>query len=89
MAGNEIEPGGEAAEVSRHQLVLSGLIIDILIQVPETVAIILSGSAILVSDAIKSANEILAPFFALLIIRRVTAGGGSLPMITGWANSSH
>ena len=62
-------------EESRQQLVFTGLVIDILILIPETAAVILSGSATLLSDIIKGANEILATSFALLIIRRVTLGG--------------
>lgn len=75
MPGDEIDSKAEVAEESRHELVLTGLIIDILILIPETIAILLSESIILLSDAIKGANEILATSFALLIIRRVTAGG--------------
>ena len=48
---------------------------DFLIIIPETIAIILSGSATLLSDVIKCANEMLATAFALLVIRRVTLGG--------------
>jgi len=62
-------------EESRQQLVFTGLVIDILILIPETAAVLLSGSATLLSDIIKGANEILATSFALLIIRRVTLGG--------------
>jgi ferrous-iron efflux pump FieF len=65
---------GETGE-SRQKLVFTGLCIDILILIPEIVAIIYSGSMILLSDVIKGANEILATSFALLIIRRVTLGG--------------
>ncbi|WP_321506124.1 cation transporter [uncultured Methanoregula sp.] len=72
MPDNEITIG---AEESRQKLVFTGLVIDILILIPETAAVILSGSATLLSDVIKGANEILATSFALMIIRRVTAGG--------------
>jgi ferrous-iron efflux pump FieF len=75
MAGDEIREGEGVAEESRQQLVFTGLCIDLLILVPETAAVILSGSATLLSDVIKGANEILATFIALLIIRRVTLGG--------------
>lgn len=60
---------------SRQRLVFTGLCMDFLILIPETVAILLSGSATLLSDVIKCANEMLATAFALLIIRRVTRGG--------------
>jgi ferrous-iron efflux pump FieF len=75
MSSGEIDEGAGGAVESRQQLVFTGLCIDLLILVPEIVAVLLSGSATLLADAIKCANEILATFFALLIIRRVTLGG--------------
>jgi len=75
MADDETNPGEEVSEESRYHLVLTGLCIDILIIIPETIAVFLSGSATLLSDIIKGANEILATSFALFIIRRVTLGG--------------
>ena len=75
MAGKEISTGTDVAEESRYDLVLTGLCIDLLILIPETAAVLLSGSATLFADVIKCANEVLATFFALLIIRRVTLGG--------------
>ncbi|MFA4860484.1 cation diffusion facilitator family transporter [Methanoregula sp.] len=75
MSDEEITSGGGEAEESRQKLVFTGLIIDILILIPETIAVLLSGSATLLADVIKGANEILATTFALIVIRRVTAGG--------------
>jgi cation diffusion facilitator family transporter len=75
MTRDEIPDGADGAEESRHDLVLTGLCIDLLILVPETVAVLMSWSATLLADVIKCANEMLATFFALLIIRRVTLGG--------------
>jgi cation diffusion facilitator family transporter len=75
MAGNERSNGIPVATESREKLVFTGLCMDLLILIPETVAVILSGSATLLSDVIKCANEILATSFALLIIRRMKAGG--------------
>ncbi len=75
MTTDEIpDDAGEAGE-SRQQLVFTGLCIDLLILIPESLAVLLSGSATLLADVIKGANEILATSFALLIIRRVTLGG--------------
>jgi ferrous-iron efflux pump FieF len=71
--GSRTEAG--ETEESRQKLVFTGLCMDILILIPETIAVLLSGSATLLSDVIKGANEILATTFALLIIRRVTRGG--------------
>lgn len=75
MTGTEIRTGTEDTGESRYDLVFTGFCIDLLILIPETAAVILSGSATLLADVIKCANEVLATFFALLIIRRVTLGG--------------
>nr|WP_321350886.1 cation transporter [uncultured Methanoregula sp.] len=75
MAGDETGNGNGESEESRQKLVFTGLVIDILILIPESIAVLLSGSATLLSDVIKGANEILATTFALIIIRRVTLGG--------------
>jgi len=75
MTGDETIQMAPAAKESREKLVFTGLCMDILILIPETAAVILSGSATLLSDVIKCANEILATFFALLVIRRMKAGG--------------
>jgi cation diffusion facilitator family transporter len=71
MTEKESLPAGESLET----LVRTGLFMDLLILVPETVAVILSGSATLLADVIKVANEMLASIFALMVIRRVTRGG--------------
>ncbi|AGB01571.1 cation diffusion facilitator family transporter [Methanoregula formicica] len=75
-----MQPDGNASgnrepKESREKLVFTGFCMDLLILVPETAALILSGSAALLSDVFKCANEILATLFALLIIRRMKAGG--------------
>ncbi len=75
MSGDAISNGAGEKEESRQQLVFTGLCIDLLILIPETIAVIVSGSMTLFSDIVKGANEILATSFALLIIRRVTSGG--------------
>jgi divalent metal cation (Fe/Co/Zn/Cd) transporter len=75
MPSEEISQAGGVPEESRHDLVFTGLCLDILILIPETAAVILSGSATLFADVVKGANEILATFFALMIIRRLTRGG--------------
>jgi ferrous-iron efflux pump FieF len=75
MSGEESGSGTGAAEESLQKLVFTGLCMDFLILIPETIAFILSGSVTLLSDVIKCANEMLATAFALLIIRRVTLGG--------------
>ncbi|PKG33127.1 MAG: cation transporter [Methanoregula sp.] len=75
MPENVSAAGKEEIKESREKLVFHGLCIDFLILVPETVAVILSGSAALLSDVFKYANEVLATLFALMIIRRMKAGG--------------
>lgn len=75
MAEDVAGHDGAAAKESREKLVFIGLCMDLCILIPEILAVILSGSAALLSDAIKCANEMLATFFALLVIRRMKAGG--------------
>ena len=75
MANDEINDGDGEVRESRQKLVFTGLCIDLLVLIPESIAVILSGSMTLFADIIKGANEILATSFALLIIRRVTLGG--------------
>ena len=75
MASDEINDGDGEVRESRQKLVFTGLCIDLLVLIPESIAVILSGSMTLFADIIKGANEILATSFALLIIRRVTLGG--------------
>jgi cation diffusion facilitator family transporter len=75
MAEDVAGHDGAGAKESREKLVFIGLCMDLCILIPEILAVILSGSAALLSDAIKCANEMLATFFALLVIRRMKAGG--------------
>ena len=75
MSDKKTRNGAGADEESLQKLVFTGLCMDFFILIPEVVAVILSGSATLLSDVIKCANEMLATVFALLIIRRVTLGG--------------
>ncbi|PKL67699.1 MAG: cation transporter [Methanomicrobiales archaeon HGW-Methanomicrobiales-1] len=75
MAGDAISNRTGEKEESRQQLVFTGLCIDLLVLIPESIAVILSGSMTLFADIIKGINEIIATTFALIIIRRVTVGG--------------
>lgn len=60
---------------SRQRTVLLSLSADILLWLPEIAAVILSGSVTLFADVMKCGNEILATFFALLIIIKMKRGG--------------
>lgn len=75
MPPSENTNGNEETKESREKLISTVLCMDLIILIPETVAVILSGSATLLSDVFKYANEILASLFALFIIRRMKAGG--------------
>lgn len=75
MAGTGGTSGAGGEKESREKLVFLALCMDFFILIPETAAVILSGSATLLSDVFKCANEMLASFFALMIIRRMKAGG--------------
>jgi ferrous-iron efflux pump FieF len=75
MSGDQKMSCAAKTDESRERLVTTGLCMDFIILIPETVAVILSGSATLLSDVIKCANEVLATLFAILVIRRMKAGG--------------
>lgn len=75
MATEESGRGAGEKEESRQQLVFTGLCIDLLVLIPESIAVLASNSMTLFADIVKGINEILATTFALIIIRRVTLGG--------------
>jgi ferrous-iron efflux pump FieF len=60
---------------TKQRMVLTSLVIDFILWLPDIVAAILSGSIVLFADALKCANEILATFFAYLTIRKMARGG--------------
>jgi len=60
---------------AKQRAVLTSLIIDFVLWLPDIAAAILSGSIVLFADAVKCANEILATFFAYLTIRKMVKGG--------------
>ena len=70
--------GGGEKEVSladKQRTVLTSLIIDFVLWIPDVVAAVLSMSIVLFADAVKCANEILATFFAYLTLRKMAKGG--------------
>ena len=60
---------------SRQRTVLISLCSDIIIWIPEVVAAVLTGSVTLFADVMKCGNEILATFFAYLVIRKMRKAG--------------
>lgn len=66
---------GESNYAQRQRTVLTSLIIDFVLWIPDIVAAILAGSIVLFADAVKCANEILATFFAYATIRKMAKGG--------------
>ena len=54
------------------------LVIDFVLWIPDIIAAVLSGSIVLFADAVKCANEIIATFFAYLVIRRMAKGGAGM-----------
>ena len=80
MAGDTTRPSyGGAGETppaeSRQRTVLISLCSDILIWLPEVVAAVFTGSVTLFADVAKCGNEILATFFAYLVIRKMKKEG--------------
>jgi ferrous-iron efflux pump FieF len=70
-----ISGDGEGSLAKKQKMVLTSLVIDFILWIPDIAAAILSGSIVLFADAIKCANEILATFFAYLTIRKMAKGG--------------
>lgn len=66
---------GRDTVASRQWTVASSLSFDIALWVPEIIAYVLSGSVTLFADVLKCGNEILATFFALLILIRMRKSG--------------
>lgn len=60
---------------TRERTVLTSLVVDFVLWIPDIAAAVLSGSIVLFADAVKCANEILATFFAYLTIRKMARGG--------------
>ena len=80
MASDTIHsPDSTAGETtraeSRQRTVLISLCSDILIWIPEVIAAVLTGSVTLFADVMKCGNEILATFFAYLVIRKMRKAG--------------
>ena len=69
------KPGAGLAGSSRQQTVVFSLCSDILIWVPEIIAVIVTGSVTIFADVMKCGNEILATVFALLILLKMRKGG--------------
>ncbi|MCX6684267.1 MAG: cation diffusion facilitator family transporter [Methanoregula sp.] len=67
--------GGPDSYAKKQRTVLTSLIIDFVLWIPDIVAASLSGSIVLFADAVKCLNEIIATFFAYLTIRKMAKGG--------------
>lgn len=82
MTGATISPsGGGSGETkpaeSRQRTVLISLVSDILTLLPEVIAVVLTGSVTMFADVVKCGNELLATFFAYLVIRKMKKDGHS------------
>ncbi|NMB78624.1 MAG: cation diffusion facilitator family transporter [Methanomicrobiales archaeon] len=66
--------GKESLE-AKQKVILTSLIVDFILWIPDVAAAILSGSIVLMADAVKCANEIIATFFAYITIRKMAKGG--------------
>jgi ferrous-iron efflux pump FieF len=69
---------GEGSYSSKQRTVLTSLVVDFVLWLPDIAAAVLSGSIVLFADAVKCANEILATFFAYLTIRKMAKGGAGV-----------
>ncbi len=68
---------GKGNYAQKQRTVLTSLIVDFVLWIPDIVAAVLSGSIVLFADAVKCANEILATFLAYLTICKMAKGGAS------------
>jgi divalent metal cation (Fe/Co/Zn/Cd) transporter len=66
---------GSGSYAAKQRTVLTSLIIDFILWIPDIAAAILSGSIVLFADAVKCGNEIIATFLAYLTIRKMAKGG--------------
>ncbi len=66
---------GKGNYAQKQRTVLTSLIVDFVLWIPDIVAAVLSGSIVLFADAVKCANEILATFLAYLTISKMAKGG--------------
>jgi cation diffusion facilitator family transporter len=69
------EGGSGVSFAMKQRTVLTSLIIDFILWLPDIAAAVLSGSIVLFADAVKCGNEILATFFAYITIRKMARGG--------------
>ena len=67
--------GGPDSYAKKQRTILTSLVIDFVLWLPDIVAAVLSGSIVLFADAVKCGNEIIATFFAYLTIRKMAKGG--------------
>jgi len=68
------DPACGVSLAEKQRTVRTSLIVDFILWIPDVVAAVLSGSIVLLADALKCANEILATFFAWLTLRKMSQG---------------
>ncbi|MGB7788213.1 cation diffusion facilitator family transporter [Methanoregula sp.] len=66
---------GSGSIETKQRMILTSLVVDFVLWLPDIAAAVLSGSIVLFADALKCANEILATFFAYLTVRKMARGG--------------
>jgi ferrous-iron efflux pump FieF len=67
--------GGSEGFADKQRTVLISLIVDFILWLPDIVAAVMSMSIVLLADAVKCANEILATFFSYLTLRKMAKVG--------------
>jgi cation diffusion facilitator family transporter len=70
--------GSTASLETKKKTILTSLIVDLVLWIPDIIAAVLSGSIVLFADAVKCGNEILATFFAYLTLRKMAKGGAGI-----------
>jgi len=64
----------DSPAAARQRTVLFSLCFDILLWIPEIIVVVLSGSVTMFADVLKGGNELLATFFALVVIYIMSRG---------------
>ncbi len=65
---------GEVDLARKQKTVLTSLVVDFVLWIPDIVAAVLSGSIVMFADVVKCGNEICATFFSYLTIRKMAKG---------------
>ncbi len=73
-SAQENESFGAVTCKKQEKTVFVSLLVDLFLWIPDIIAAILAGSVTMFADVVKCGNEILATFFAWIMLRKITRG---------------